>query len=1138
MAAQLFDAFSGALTPAAEILLRWSMPTLLTSKPLEQWGEIEWALDRRGFSVLPISRAGLAALMSNSIGAPAEQFLSNAEQPRLSRYERNPRRLLERDSPSDADIEQLCTELRKEFGERGFAWVAACAAYPEIHWGITLRLGAALVPDDADQGRILPRMARLAWFRDGFMPDWVRKALLERISPDDEATTRALLHQVLASLSGVSSQEVPLRIALEAPPAKSWARSIANNVRDFFARRRIWQKSERVIQSAPPESPLRDHVFLRFISGSSFGKLSLSAPGTLLKLLFRGGSPLLGFQPLIALLIVLIASAVIGVVMKPVHTGVESRYFVRSAVTESGSVLSVYAYLLEPTPDDPEKVVSAGFIESFPDGRNTVRENFDLGDAENLGLSPGGRYLLLTSGEHFRVMETSSGEVVAEADTICEDNSKGCIQFSGNEEVLAWGVNKLDPTISIETLATGEGYSLAPKLLPGKLETFALSADGTRLAAGTSTGVFEVNLSNRAVTPVRPDMMVDRLIYGDLDRLLGINHRSTSGVWDVAANRQIAGFSGSASEIFNNAASETKPLLAIILDELDEDATIKLIDTANGISLDKLFVPPRNDYYSVTLARDGSQLAAGSLSGTLSVWSIPDGFPGPPRPGRSFALIFASSELGSQSETSVNDGRALAGVLRNRFGFGVTVLEYAADNSTNAVEAFRQLRANLEPQDRFLIFMSGSQVEYDQQLRLELSNLPVASVLVIVNDRDDRYLPRALSTQVGQIPGPVQELISLAAQGSPTAVSRAGYSPFATALIETLKSTNIPISARMLNDQMTLRLLEADKGRQRSNYTRFNEDGADDRREFQFPAPLTRAPEAPGRTPSTRPEKSPRANPPDTARTQNSSPQTLDDDITLTVLPDGNFPWQRLGGDPVSKNFEIRNGGPYRWNLSARIEGENSNYFRASTCEVIREKGLCAFSVSFDPRSEGQHQATLILSGSVERPQGTLSAKIQPIQLRAEVYDRPWRLGIRGNGQVTQDESSRSWNVPEIVFRATPGREGFAEIELRNPLDRPIKLAMSQSPQGDSERPRTSLGKNSCAGETISPAGSCYFTLTYLFPRTPAVSSMRRVQTAAPRPQPDVFTFYEIGDAELEPILRDRARIVVTTAGNPEAQSK
>jgi hypothetical protein len=67
--AQLFDAFSGVLTPAAEILLRWSMPTLLTSKPLEQWGEIEWALDRRGFTVLPISRAGLTALMSTSIGA-------------------------------------------------------------------------------------------------------------------------------------------------------------------------------------------------------------------------------------------------------------------------------------------------------------------------------------------------------------------------------------------------------------------------------------------------------------------------------------------------------------------------------------------------------------------------------------------------------------------------------------------------------------------------------------------------------------------------------------------------------------------------------------------------------------------------------------------------------------------------------------------------------------------------------------------------------------------------------------------------------------------------------------------------------------------------------------------------------------
>ena len=54
---------------------------------------------------------------------------------------------------------------------------------------------------------LLPRLARLVWFREAYIPDWLRKALLEHLSPVDEATTRALLHAVLASLTGAPGQD-------------------------------------------------------------------------------------------------------------------------------------------------------------------------------------------------------------------------------------------------------------------------------------------------------------------------------------------------------------------------------------------------------------------------------------------------------------------------------------------------------------------------------------------------------------------------------------------------------------------------------------------------------------------------------------------------------------------------------------------------------------------------------------------------------------------------------------------------------------------------------------------------------------------------------------------------------------------
>ena len=284
-----FDGFTGEPKPWLVTLLLWTAPMLLTPTPLERWGRREWALQRLGVQVLPLTRSGLLALMqwlaAGRVEASGKPPAANA----LPLHERSPRRWLERDPPSEDTIARLCDDLTAALGQSGFTWLAACAAYPEIHWGITLRLGTGLLDSAAELERLLPRLSRLVWFRQAYMPDWLRQALIERLGPADEARTRQLLQAMLLALAAGNTDQkkgdIPLRIALGEPLSElNWWQLRLQAWRN----RSLAARTRQMVRSAPPDSPLRDHVFLRFLSGRQLRRLDLSAPGALLRLLRAG----------------------------------------------------------------------------------------------------------------------------------------------------------------------------------------------------------------------------------------------------------------------------------------------------------------------------------------------------------------------------------------------------------------------------------------------------------------------------------------------------------------------------------------------------------------------------------------------------------------------------------------------------------------------------------------------------------------------------------------------------------------------------------------------------------------------------------------------------------------------------------
>jgi formylglycine-generating enzyme required for sulfatase activity len=280
-----FDPASGALRTWVNTLLEWAAPVaevagstwpapvLLTPLPVERWGSREYTLQKRGLLVLPFDRAGFAALGERLGGSSCDADPIAADDRRAS-HEHSTDRWLDISRPAGERVDRLLADLKQDLGQDGLDWLCACAAYPEIHWGLTLRLGYVLLPDQppaasgagesagsatpADRReQLLTRLSRLVWLREAYMPDWLREALLGVLPRHREVQVRDALLTILEHIAKADpGSELPLRIAT-----------------DRARRRRLWQRLldwlrlRWLLATAPDGSPLRDHVFLEFLSG-------------------------------------------------------------------------------------------------------------------------------------------------------------------------------------------------------------------------------------------------------------------------------------------------------------------------------------------------------------------------------------------------------------------------------------------------------------------------------------------------------------------------------------------------------------------------------------------------------------------------------------------------------------------------------------------------------------------------------------------------------------------------------------------------------------------------------------------------------------------------------------------------------
>ncbi|MGH1366683.1 MAG: DUF1566 domain-containing protein [Calditrichia bacterium] len=279
-----FNPVNHHILPWVELFQGWKERVLLTPEKLPGWGFREWTIAAQDFQVYPANRAGLHTFIEStqSIGIP-EIPNSGDYRPFPPLLEAHTLRWLERDPPRAKQLLRLLEQLHTYLDKDGLYWLAACAAYPELNWALTLSFGMLLRAEDGhrllSEDRLLS-ISRLPWFRHGYMPDWLRIELLAMLEHSQEKRIRLALKDML--LSAVANPgSSPIEIARSSSSDSSRIRGLLRSM----------------LQKAEPGTPPRDYVFLSFLSGSQPDQLTPLVPRLLRKLFYTRGYSALGLRP-------------------------------------------------------------------------------------------------------------------------------------------------------------------------------------------------------------------------------------------------------------------------------------------------------------------------------------------------------------------------------------------------------------------------------------------------------------------------------------------------------------------------------------------------------------------------------------------------------------------------------------------------------------------------------------------------------------------------------------------------------------------------------------------------------------------------------------------------------------------------
>jgi len=181
----------------------FSSVVLLTPTPENRWGNLERNLIRAGCFVAAASSAGVVSVADYLYRNPDESFqrlqdvIPDGDDPLLYRLRRDYYQMSSDIPPDGRQIRRLVYDLATYMGsEDNFGLIGTIAAFPKIDPGISLALGQLLFKGGLTELQ-LTRVARLPWFRDGRVPDWLRIAMWNHLTDGWRERSRSAMDTML-----------------------------------------------------------------------------------------------------------------------------------------------------------------------------------------------------------------------------------------------------------------------------------------------------------------------------------------------------------------------------------------------------------------------------------------------------------------------------------------------------------------------------------------------------------------------------------------------------------------------------------------------------------------------------------------------------------------------------------------------------------------------------------------------------------------------------------------------------------------------------------------------------------------------------------------------------------------------------
>lgn len=285
------DPLTGQPHPWLDAFDKLPIRAIVTPLPEEDWDHRERQLMQMGFLVLPADRWGLHSLIDLLADASEGTFTEQPVRPvrvgsargRTLPYviKEEGRRLLSPNATlDDRETRTLLRALRGYLRGPNMLWLQACAVFPKIDPRLTLHLGRTLSNEQGEP--MFPKgvheefiaLSRLPWFQAGFMPDWLRQALVR--------TMPAWLQpKVMETLNDL----------LKTGRLKKRAGDLVLQVADQPARDRRpedYRKAREGVSDTTADTGLpQDYLFLGFMAGDPAKQLSVEAPPALQRQLRR-----------------------------------------------------------------------------------------------------------------------------------------------------------------------------------------------------------------------------------------------------------------------------------------------------------------------------------------------------------------------------------------------------------------------------------------------------------------------------------------------------------------------------------------------------------------------------------------------------------------------------------------------------------------------------------------------------------------------------------------------------------------------------------------------------------------------------------------------------------------------------------